>query len=173
MVLLLLITCGGYFGVFLLVQRRAGQQVENRLDHQSSRIKVDMVLKTPVLLPYQSDRQMLRRSGENLVVGGQHFTAILSKVIHDTLYTYYFRDAYTNRVYGSLDQLIQLTEGQPLSSGGNIHLRDNLLREYLPLNIAADLPDPAFSGVPWHSFASTLPADPQIRMETPPPQSLV
>lgn len=91
-------------------------------------------LKTPVLLPYANDWSHFERTTGTLVVGTSHYTAEKWIIRHDSLYTVYIKDPFTNRLYDKLDALFGLFSAVPESNTGQTHLWDSLLREYFQVN---------------------------------------
>jgi len=123
----------GYYLIFISLRYEENKHIQSDLDRGNYNHKDLLILKVPILLPYQPDWKHYERMNGNLVYHGLHYTAVKHRVYHDTVYTAYTPDPYKNRLYQKMDDLVGLLTNAPLSDHQNNHIWDYLLKEYLPM----------------------------------------
>lgn len=166
---LLIFSLGGYYMLFFLLQSRATQQLEARLDAGDYNLRSSLVIRTPMLLPYSFDWKSYQRVDGELIYHGQHYNAVKQRVSRDTMYTFYVKDAYKNKLYQGFSNTIGLFTGLPVSGNSNLHIWDNLFREYLPDPGHGLIYSPAHPRLIQYCHMETGLTDPVSEVPTPPP----
>ena len=125
LILLLLFNIVGYQGLFVGLQYRNDQRIEQFADRDQFDGEL-MTLKIPLALPYPSSNKAFERTNRKFEFQGEHYRLLKQKLTQDTLYIVCYKDRDSKKIATALSDVVKTFADQ----NSDKHL-SSFVKEYL------------------------------------------
>jgi len=134
MLLIFLFNMGGYYLVFSFLKLKAGHELSQRLELQTTDDSETVTLKVPLNLPYPINSTGYETVKGTIKAGNRYFQLLKQKIEHDTLTMVLVQDNKSNHIE---DVILTLDkqQGAEKSQQGTLNFSFKLIQDFIASSI--------------------------------------
>ncbi len=134
LVFLLLFNALGFYGLFIGLRYKTGQDLAQRLDNHQYSDDETITLKVPMALPYRPDSEYERVDGE-IEHQGEFYRLVKQKLEKDTLFIVCIKDHNSKRIKQALADYVRTFTDKPVDTKQTTKTFGGFIKDFLPSTI--------------------------------------
>lgn len=170
LVFLLLFNALGFYGLFVGLRYKTGQDLAQRLDNHQYSDDETITLKVPMALPYRPDSEYERVDGE-IEHQGEFYRLVKQKLEKDTLFIVCIKDHNSKRIKQALADYVKTFTDKGADSKQSAKFLSGFIKDFLPSSIAITAASSGWNYAVARTFIDDFFNSRSVAVFGPPPRS--
>ena len=171
MLFVFLLNVLGYYGIFVGIQLSFERELKNNLDENNYSTSKEITIHVPLSVPYVADAQEFSRVDGEFEYQGEVYRLVKQRYASDTLFIVCIKDDTSKEIKQALTDYVKTFTDKPSSEKGQSKTFQNLIKDYISLNISVNTTSTGWSHKISYGDSYTHYESFALALSSPPPQA--